>query len=271
MAAQHNPKVKKKAGHERWLVSYADLMTLLLALFVVLYASSTQNKVKIQEEEQSIIHAFHGTPISIQSHSGNSGVLQHQPSPIPKPVEHPAPRPPHVPQEISRQLQQEMAQLQAMQLRLQSVLQPLIGQKQVTMSAQPLTLTISFSASTLYDSGQATLSPPAKILLTNIAGKLKDLPDQFSMVIQGYTDNQPIATPQFPSNWSLSVERAVSVVTLFVAQGIDGTRLSAQGFGEFAPSVSNATADGRAQNRRVVVVIRAPAPSDTANDASGGK
>ena len=206
-----------------------------------------------------------------QSPSGNSGVLQHQPSPIPKPVEHPAPRQPHVPQEISRQLQQEMAELQATQLRLQSVLQPLIGQKQVTMSQQPLTLTISFSASTLYDSGQATLSPPAKILLTNIAAKLKDLPDQFSMVIQGYTDNQPIATAEFPSNWSLSAERAVSVVTLFVAQGIDGTRLSAQGFGEFAPSASNDTADGRAQNRRVVVVIRAPAPSDTSTDASGGK
>ena len=96
---------------------------------------------------------------------------------------------------------------------------------------------------------------------SNIAAKLKVLPDQFSMVVQGYTDNQPIATSQFPSNWSLSVERAVSVVTLFVAQGIDGTRLSAQGFGEFAPSVTNDTPDGRAQNRRVVVVIHAPAPS----------
>ena len=141
------------------------------------------------------------------------------------------------------------------------MLQPLIGQKQVTMSQQPLTLTISFSASTLYNSGQATLSPEATVLLTNIAAKLKVLPDQFSMVVQGYTDNQPIATSQFPSNWSLSVERAVSVVTLFVAQGIDGTRLSAQGFGEFAPFVTNDTPDGRAQNRRVVVVIHAPAPT----------
>ena len=112
---QPGPKVKKKASHERWLVSYADLMTLLLALFVVLYASSTHNKVKIQETEFSIIHAFHGTPIKVQAQQGNSGVLQHQPSPIPKPVEHPAPRRPPVPPAVSRQLQQEMAQLQAVQ------------------------------------------------------------------------------------------------------------------------------------------------------------
>jgi chemotaxis protein MotB len=154
-----------------------------------------------------------------------------------------------------------MMELQAVELRLQGVLQPLIGQKQVTMSSQPLTLTISFSASTLYNSGQASLSPAAQTLLTNIAAKLKQLPNQFNMVIQGYTDNQPIATAQFPSNWSLSVERAVSVVQLFVSTGIDGTRLSAQGFGQFAPFASNDSADGRAQNRRVVVVIHAPAPS----------
>jgi chemotaxis protein MotB len=253
---------KKKPSHERWLVSYADLMTLLLALFVVLYASSTQNKAKIEEEAQSFITAFHGTPPSVaQTQAGSRGVMQHQPSPIPKPVEHPAPRRPPEPPAVSRQLRQEMMELQAVQLRLQSVLQPLIGQKQVTMSSQPLTLTISFSASTLYNSGQATLSPAAQVLLTNIASKLKQLPDQFNMVVQGYTDNQPIATSQFPSNWSLSAERAVSVVTLFVAQGIDGTRLSAQGFGQYAPSGSNDTAAGRAQNRRVVVVIRAPAPN----------
>ncbi len=208
-------KEKKKPSHERWLVSYADLMTLLLALFVVLYASSTQNKVKIQEEAESIITAFHGTPLTVvQAQSGSRGVMQHQPSPIPKPVEHPAPRAAAPePPAVSRQLQQEMMELQAVQQRLQGVLQPLIGQKQVTMSSQPLTLTISFSASTLYNSGQATLSPAAQMLLTNIAGKLKQLPSQFNMVIQGYTDNQPIATAQFPSNWSLSVERAVSVVS----------------------------------------------------------
>jgi chemotaxis protein MotB len=265
----HHGKAKKKASHERWLVSYADLMTLLLALFVVLYASSTRNTAKIEEEERSIITAFHGTPVAVvQAQSANRGVLRHEPSPIPKPVEHPAPERPRTPPVISRQLQQEILELQAVKLRLQSVLQPLIGKQQVTVSSQPLTLTISFSASTLYESGQATLSPAAQLLLTNIAGKLKQLPNQFNMVIQGYTDDQPIATAQFPSNWSLSVERSVSVVRLFVMAGLDGTRLSAQGFGQYAPFASNDTAAGRAQNRRVVVVIRAPAPSGDESDGS---
>ena len=255
------PKLRKKPSHERWLVSYADLMTLLLALFVVLYAASTRNKAKIEEEAQSIVAAFHGTPAVIQAQSGSSGVMQHQPSPIPKPVEHPAPRRPRPAPAISRQLQQEVMALQAVQQRLQGVLQPLIGQKQVTMSEQPLTLTISFSASTLYKSGEATLAPAAQLLLGNIAEKLKQLPNQFSIVIQGYTDNKPIDTAQFPSNWSLSVERAVSVVSLFAAKGIDGTRLSAQGFGQFAPFVSTTADAGRAQNRRVIVVIHAPVPN----------
>jgi chemotaxis protein MotB len=257
-------KAKKKPSHERWLVSYADLLTLLLALFVVLFASSTQNKAKIEEEAKSIIYAFHGTPPAVvQAASGSRGVMQHQPSPIPKPVEHPAPDRPREPPAISRQLQEEMKALQALQERLQEVLQPLIGQKQVTMSEQPLTLTISFSASTLYNSGQATLAPAAQVLLTNVAAKLKQMPSEFSIVIQGYTDNQPIATAQFPSNWSLSAERAISVVSLFVTEGIDGTRLSAQGFGQFAPVASNDNAAGRAQNRRVVVVIHAPVPPDS--------
>src|ERR1700744_2043227 len=93
MALPPHGKEKKKPNHERWLVSYADLMTLLLALFVLLYASSTQNKIKIQEEVASIISSFHGSPLSVsQTQAGSRGVMQHQPSPIPKPVEHPAPR-----------------------------------------------------------------------------------------------------------------------------------------------------------------------------------
>ena len=240
-------KPKKKPNHERWLVSYADLLTLLLALFVVLYASSTRNKYKIELEAQSFVQAFHGTPVVVvQAQSASRGVMQHQPSPIPQPVEQPAPRAPRVPDAVSRKLQAEVLALQQMSKLLQGVLQPLIGQKQVTMSAQPLTLTISFSASTLFASGQATLQPGAQQLLGNVATKLKQLPAPFNIIIQGYTDNQPIATAQFPSNWSLSAERAVSVVSLFVGKGIDGSRLSAQGFGQFAPIVSNDSADGRA-------------------------
>jgi chemotaxis protein MotB len=261
MRIEPKAREKKKPNHERWLVSYADLLTLLLALFVVLFASSTQNKYKIQLEAESIVQAFHGTPVPIvNAQSASKGVMQHQPSPVPRPVERPSPQSPRIPESVSHKLQAEVMALQQVQFKLQGMLAPLIQQKQVAMASEPLTLTISFNASALFPTGQATLMPPAATLLANVADKLKALPDPFTIVIQGYTDNQPIATAQFPSNWSLSAERAVSVVALFGTRGIDGTRLSAQGFGEFAPFASNATDAGRAQNRRVVVVIHAPDP-----------
>ncbi len=86
------------------------------------------------------------------------------------------------------------------------------------------------------------------------------LPAPFQIIVQGYTDNQPIATAQFPSNFSLSAERAVTVVSLFLTNGVAGSQLAAEGFGEFSPVASNDNEVGRAQNRRVVIVIHAPDP-----------
>jgi chemotaxis protein MotB len=117
---------------------------------------------------------------------------------------------------------------------------------------------ISLDASVLFSSGKASLLPAASRLLASVSASLKTLPEPFTIHLNGYTDNQPIHTTQFPSNWSLSVERAVSVIEIFSDQGLDGRRLAAEGFGEFAPIASNATAEGRAKNRRVVIVIRAP-------------
>jgi chemotaxis protein MotB len=252
---------KKKPNHERWVISYADLLTLLLAFFVVLYASSTNNKYKLEQEAQSLLKAFHGTPPAVvTAQSASRGIMRHEPSPIPKPVEHPAPQRPRVPNVVSRQLLAEIMALQAARAALAQLLQPLISKNEVTMQAQPLVLTINLNDDVLFATGQATLLPAAAALLTSVATSLQTLPAQFAIVVQGYTDNQPIATAQFPSNWSLSTERAISVVQLFTAHGIGGPQLSAQGFGQFAPVASNATADGRAKNRRVVIVIHAPQP-----------
>ncbi len=108
------------------------------------------------------------------------------------------------------------------------------------------------------NSGQADLLPQAKLLLSHVADSLRSLPPPFSIALQGYTDDRPIDTAQFPSNWSLSAERAVSVVSLFADLGIEGEQLSAEGFGQYAPIADNVTEAGRAKNRRVVIVIRAP-------------
>jgi len=261
-AAARPSRPKKKPNHERWLVSYADLLTLLLALFVVLYASSTRNKDLVAEVEMGMQRAFHATPITIMNtHTAGNGILTHAVSAVQHPMVHPATHLRHVTPAISRTLEAEILGLQTVQQQLATLLQPMTANKTVTMTAQPLTLVISFDASALFPSGKATLVKPAVILLSHVAKSLTQLPEQFSIVIQGYTDNQPIATKQFPSNWSLSAERAVTVVTLFMQRGISGTRLSAQGFGEFAPFAPNTTAAGRAQNRRVVVVIHAMDPN----------
>ncbi|MBU6418109.1 MAG: OmpA family protein [Proteobacteria bacterium] len=270
MAGMKLPAKKKKpeahANHERWIISYADLLTLLLATFVVLYASSTRNKFKQEEITKAFIEAFHGSPPAvIVSHpSGSRGVLQHQVSPIPKRVESPSSADAKIPQKMARQLARDIQTLQQLQLKLDALFQPMIEKNQVAISNAPLTLTIKLDASVLFDSGDATLKPEAVTLLSQVGAGLTKLPAGYRITVQGYTDNKPIATAQFPSNWSLSVERAVAVVQLFVGNGVGGTILAAEGFGEFSPIASNDTAAGRALNRRVVVVIHAPDPASSA-------
>lgn len=266
------PREKKKPNHERWVISYADLLTLLLAFFVVLYASSTRNKFKLEEEAQSLLKAFNGSPPTvIQASSAARGIMQHEPSPVPRPVSHPAqtvtppapPEPPAPPRPrlsnaISRRVEAEILALQMARAALSQLLQPLISKNEVAIQTQALTLTITLNDAVLFPTGQAKLLPAAYALLVSVAASLQALPGAFAIVVQGYADNQPIATAQFPSNWSLSTERAISVVQLFTDHGIAGQQLSAQGFGQYAPIASNATAAGRAENRRVVVVIHAP-------------
>ncbi|WP_298285844.1 flagellar motor protein MotB [Acidocella sp.] len=246
---------EKHPNHERWVISYADLLTLLLATFVVLYASSTRNKHKEDELAEAFVKAFHGTPPSVivTQPGASNGILQK--INIPKPVDQN--KKGNLSNDMRKQIEKEVKNLAALQLKLASIFQPLVAQKSVSITSSPLSLTIQLDASVLFQSGQATLKPDAVALLKQVGGGLAQLPGQFKIVVQGYTDNQPISTAQFSSNWSLSAERAVTVVELFQSVGVDGDSLSAQGFGQFSPIADNANDVGRAKNRRVVVVVRA--------------
>jgi chemotaxis protein MotB len=264
MTAPARPKrEKKKPNHERWVISYADLLTLLLALFVVLYASSTRNKQKMAEEAESFVEAFHGTPHAVvQTQTAGQGIMPHQVSPRPQPD--PSPHTPHtsaLSRQVELRLEAEILALDKLHEKLQFLLQPLTAKRQVVITQQPLTLTIQLNASVLFPNGKAELMPAAQLLLAQVAGSLSQLPPAFTVVVQGYTDNQPIKTAQFPSNWSLSVERSVSVVQLLATKGVSSNQLAAEGFGQFSPIASNATDAGRAQNRRVILVIHAPDPN----------
>ncbi|MGE4481064.1 OmpA family protein [Acidocella sp.] len=260
-------KEEKPPNHERWVISYADLLTLLLATFVVLYASSTRNKQKEDELTRAFIEAFHGTPPSVMAPqpSGSRGVLKHQLSPVPTPPKQPPTAKTKLSQSMARQLSKDMETLRQLNMKLNSLFQPMIDKHEVTITNAPMTLTIQLDASVLFDSGEATLKPDAASLLAQVGAGLTQLPPQYRVTVQGFTDNQPISTARFPSNWSLSAERAVAVVQLFIANGVDGHELAAEGFGEFSPVADNSTPAGRAQNRRVVVVVHAPDPESDDN------
>lgn len=269
MSHKHNNKKEKSdhaPNHERWVISYADLLTLLLATFVVLYASSVRSKLKEEQVAEAFIKAFHGSPstILVTKPSGSQGVLQHNVSPIIQKNIAPGSKIPRKANQkqkkIDQQINKDINKIKELSLRLQTMFQPEIVKNQITMDNTPLTLSIVLNDSVLFSSGQTALKPDARALLQKIAGGLATLPSDYHIVVRGYTDNQPISTPQFPSNWSLSAERAVAVVQLFLASGIKGDVLGAEGFGEYDPIASNETAEGRYQNRRVVIVVQAPTP-----------
>lgn len=264
----HKKKKSKEhaPNHERWVISYADLLTLLLATFVVLYASSVRNRLREEQVAEAFLKAFHGSPstVLVTKPSGSEGVLEHNVSPIPNHdvapgSKIPAPRPST---KVDQQINKDIQNIEALSLKLQDTFKPLIDKKEIAINNTPLTLSISLNDGVLFDSGQTTVMPQAQILLKQIATGLLHLPSDYNIVVRGYTDNQPISTPQFPSNWSLSAERAVAVVQLFLQAGLQGNMLGAEGFGEFDPIASNTTTEGRYQNRRVVIVVQAPSQAE---------
>lgn len=254
MAKKHKAK---KQDSERWMVSYADLLTLMLAFFIVLYSQSMMNVSRLKEIAAGMIVAFHGNPNVIkQQDPGSNGILKHHRSPVPTPIPrpHPAPVIPHV----SKDLMLRIRELDQAEKALRKVLASMLSSHQVDLSRQPLSLRIRLNAKILYPSGQATLTPAAQALLDKISGVLQQLPDDFPIVIQGYTNKKPIHTAQFSSNWELSAMRAISVVHLFRTDGMPGKQLSAEGFSKFHPLKDDDSAKALRVNRRVAILIKAP-------------
>ena len=263
------------ANHEAWAIPYGDLITLLLAFFVVMYAISTLNEGKYRVMSESLNAAFDGVPRSVA------------PIQIGEPTEATQLGPP-TPFETDRgsgdlltltdriradalitpielmQLEQAQAQadaqLEAIQRQVERVLGPLIMSDQVTVTREGLWLEVNIRSDVLFASGSAALSTSAREAIDQLATVLRELPNELR--IEGHTDDQPIASALFPSNWELSGARAASVIRLLEDRGVDPRRMGALGFGEKRPVADNATVAGRAANRRVVLVILAtPAAS----------
>ncbi len=250
-------KHEEHLNHEAWAIPYADLMTLLLAFFVVMYAVSVVNEGKYRVMSESLVQAFNGPSHVIAAAPAAPQRTPAPPapsadrsvktlSPIALPV---AQRSRAAADEASRSQQN----LDTIENQVRHALQPLIDRKLVVVRHQPDWLEIEIRTDILFPSGVARLSSPANSVLHNLAAILARFPNPLR--VEGFTDNVPISTPQFPSNWELSAARAASVARLFALSGVAPGRLGIVGWGEVRPLVDNATTDGRNQNRRVLVVV----------------
>jgi chemotaxis protein MotB len=216
------------AGMMRWLLTYADMITLMLALFIILFAMSTISRVKVQEFAKLVSAGFDNTwSVNQPPNGGTNGEQSFNAS-----ANIPA---------IQRELQQYVQQ------------HKLQNQVQVHMDHRGLVITL-LSDKAFYDSGSAELQPQTKQVLDTINGFLKK--NNNLIRVEGNTDNVPIHTAQYPTNWELSAGRAVGVARYLVENdGLDPTRVSAAGYGEFRPRRPNDTDADRQENRRVDIVL----------------
>lgn len=245
---------EEHVNHERWLVSYADFITLLFAFFVVMYSISQVNESKYRVLSNTLTSAFNrpeltldpfqvgkvakSNPLSVIELDGASSQTEEG-------------------GEGQRNGQQPEAFIDISQ-RIEQALGDLIKQKLVKVSGNESWLEIELSSSLLFESGDARLSVRALEVLGQISAVLQRHDN--SVRVEGFTDNVPIHTRQFPSNWELSAARAATVVRLFTEEGMNPARLSAVGYGENQPVADNESSEGRARNRRVVLKVSKQSP-----------
>lgn len=244
-------------NHERWLVSYADFITLLFAFFVVMYAVSSVNEGKYRVLSDSIVSAFRNVPGAT---SGAQVPVAPPSSTLVLPMIVPG-KPPMIAkskvEEAKRQTREKMRNIAQ---EITTVLGPLVQNGQVRVTEGALGITIEINASVLFLPGDARLGNEAADALSAMARILA--PTDFPVTVEGHTDNTPISTPQFPSNWELSGVRASSVVRLMIDNGVAANRLTATGYADQRPVADNADPEGRARNRRVAITIESKTPDE---------
>jgi len=234
-------------NRDRWLISYADFMTLLFAFFVVMYAISSVNTSKYQVLSNALGSAF-----------GKPGRMLRDAIPL-SPMLAP---PLHLPRVRPNEgmLRREREKMTGMARELLSALAPLVSQGKVRVSETTRGVSIEISDSILFAQGEAMLGKESSEVLKAIAIVLKN--DRHAIQVLGHTDNVPISKLLFPSNWELSAVRASRVVRLFVDNGIAESRLVAIGHGANQPVASNTTAAGRLRNRRVQIMVLSELPEN---------
>ena len=259
---------KHKGGHEeeeheneeRWLVSFADMMTLLFCLFMVLFAISSVNTSKFEALQKALENAFSGKVLS-----GGEAIIE---SGADKKPEDPAAAPPlpsltplqalaqsSLQKSKSEAAKREEEDFKALKRRIDALVEKegLTGRVATTIRKRGLIVEL-LTDDVFFDSGRAVLKQPAVRMLGKLAVVLR-VEDRHPIVVEGHTDSQPIATSQYPSNWELSGARASAVIRTFLSDGVARGRVSGSLYGAENPTATNATPEGRSRNRRVDVIL----------------
>lgn len=246
---------EEHTNHERWLVSYADFITLLFAFFVVMYSISQVNESKYRVLSNTLEDAFNQPELSLRpiqvgetARSNPTNLIELEADTIEEKIGQSGGDQSGV--EKQGELPDEFKQIAD---KIERAFGDLMKQDLVTLRGNEEWLEIEMSSSLLFDSGDATLSGNALELLGKVAAILEDQSN--AVRVEGFTDDVPIHTVRYPSNWELSSARAAAVVQLFIDEGLDASRLVAAGYGEFQPVVPNDSPENRARNRRVVLMI----------------
>lgn len=240
--------VEESNDHERWLVSYADFITLLFAFFVVMYSVSSVNEGKYKVLSETLEGVFNAAQRSINP------IQVGQQTSAPVKSDAPVLQPFDTPDRTKGTATgEEVRRIREIADRFTTSLQKLVGEGLVTINQSDQWIELSMRNNLLFGSGEAVPVDQAFPLIDKIAEILKDYPN--AILVEGFTDNIPIRSTAYPSNWELSAARSAAVVRLLAFGGVDPGRLAAVGYGENQPRAGNATLEGRQQNRRVVLLI----------------
>lgn len=274
---------EEHTNHEAWAIPYADLVTLLLAFFVVMYAISSVNEGKYRVLSDSLVAAFRAAPKSLEPiQIGELSKAEHE-------LQTSAPRT-LVPLEVDRppialleradrldalqragfsteELDSAAAIIAEIDAAIVEALGDLVADNHVRLRRDRFWIEIEINTSVLFPSASAKLSQEALPIVERLGQILAGNPVRTH--VEGHTDELPISTPIFPSNWELSAARAARVVRLFQGQGVPPHRMAAVGLGEFHPVADNGTPDGRQENRRVVIVVMADRERFVAGEGPG--
>lgn len=233
---------EEHGNSERWMVSYADFITLLFAFFVVMYSISSVNESKYKVLTDSLTGVFSQTPKTLDPIQLGDQVPRSLIAPMDS-------------HDASSGSGEGSTQdpLESIADAMQSAFGDLISIGDLRVHANELWIEIELSSGLLFPSGDALPLDGAFDLIERIAEILKAYDNPVH--VEGFTDNMPIRSRLYPTNWELSAARAATVVRLLSAGGMDAARLAAVGYGEHRPIADNNTAEGRRANRRVVLLV----------------